>query len=164
MNRRVDLDDHLARILLVLSRAQSDGRRPDVLTILFMDFLVRYPVLLEQVATTAQVASASEVAPNADEISAISASAVRFKLNSDQTRYRVLIGALVGMRLLEVDGQHFLVTAQGAGVVAALSSSETWSTAVRRVQIVVQLLSATDDLPSLVYACLPDRFIQRLEL
>lgn len=102
--RAESYDSHLGRLLVLLRHfAPRRGRPLRSLTKLAkLDFLLRYPDFTDKLVTARNLAWPVEAAPTADERLAVESRMIRHKYGPWDDRYYPLLGALVGMGLVEV--------------------------------------------------------------
>lgn len=159
-----DIDNfHLGR-LLVLLRAfagASGADSVDGLTKLAkLDFLLRYPALLER-ALHARGAKAADVQVLNHERTSVESRMVRFRYGPWDFRYRRFINLLVGMGLVrvELDGRtiRLSLTTKGVDLSGLISKTPSFADVDRRAQLLKRHcdLSATN-LMRFVYETFPE--------
>lgn len=158
--RTADLDYHVARVLLLIA-ALGDGA--DGLTkIAKLDFLLRYPSMLDRVLEDRGVAWSQGTAPTVAERAAVESAMVRYKYGPWDDRYYPILGTLIGTGLVRPrPGRGKVavsVTAQGRAAADALAETTEWSTVAARSALIADTLG--DDtgsrLKDLIYRVLPD--------
>ncbi|MCO5293475.1 MAG: hypothetical protein M9882_01020 [Homoserinimonas sp.] len=164
MSRTTMLDAHLARVLILLAALERSNQSTTVAKVLYLDFLLRYPVLLEKIARAIGLATLEAISISAGETEAISSHTMRYKFNPDQRRYTVLLGALVGMRLVVATDDGFHVTETGDTTLHILTSDASWASVPNRAEVVVELASVVNDIAGTLRQYLPDHFVTNEEL
>ena len=131
------LDYHEARLLLLL-RAFDKGIR-GLTKLAKLDFLLRYPTMLERLMTSDGLTPSPDVAPTTEERRAVESPMIRYKYGPWDDLYYPLIGSLVGKGLAESARKgntlRISLTRDGAEVAERLRSEEAWTRQVARVAI-----------------------------
>jgi hypothetical protein len=162
--RSGDLDYHLARVLLlVTSFTETDSDGVDGLTKLAkLDFLLRYPSMLDRVLQAIGHAWPEGTEPSEDERDAVESSMVRYKYGPWDDRYYPITGALLGLGLAELRPGRGRValraTAVGRAAAAELARSAEWAVTARRTELLARTFAGEtgNALKQLVYRLLPD--------
>lgn len=162
--RAKELDYHLARVLLLIvsfTKPRSGGI--DGLTKLAkLDFLIRYPVMLERLASRVDPAiDIRASSPTHAERLAVESRMVRYKFGPWDDNYYPIVGALIGMGLIQtVPGRgRIAVRATPAGVKLSesLARDKHWRIVAQRCQLTAQHLDMSGNrLKELIYANLPE--------
>lgn len=161
--RSSNLDYHAARVLLLIA-ANNKARRAglDGLTKLAkQDFLVRYPVFLEQLAKIITGQDLPEpLQPTEAERLAVESRMIRYKYGPWDDRYYPILGSLIGLGLVSASpgrGRLALtITSEGKTVADALSSQEAWARLALRCNYIAETFSMTGNrLKELIYQELP---------
>jgi hypothetical protein len=96
---------HQARVLILINEMAGKSGSLDGLTKLAkLDFLLRYPVFLEELARQGVIANLElpeETRPSAEERNAVESRMIRYKYGPWDDRYYGIIGQLVGRGLAE---------------------------------------------------------------
>jgi hypothetical protein len=138
----------------------SGGKVDGLTKIAKLDFLLRYPTFLEQVAATRRLTVPREIAPSQAEQRAVESRMVRYKYGPWDDRYYPVLGRLIGSGLVDVlPGQGRLaVRVTEAGRTAAselrgLGWEQTW----QRARFLKQHFNRSGSvLKSLIYDELPE--------
>lgn len=142
------IESHLARVLLLVDAfsASEDAGIDGLTKLAKLDFLVRYPVFLEQLNLRQGVGDLWPF-PRDIEREAVDSPMIRYKYGPWDDRYYVVVGGLVGRRLLEyVPGRGKVAvrtTAEGRAAARELSAIDEWVEISERVRF----LKAHYDLP-----------------
>lgn len=128
---------HEARVLLLVDAITGAGGKIDGLTkIAKLDFLLRYPAFLEQLASTRGLVVPSDVAATLSEQRAVESRMVRYKYGPWDDRYYPVLGRLIGTGLVDaLPGQGRLairITQTGraaAQELRGLGWEQTWQRA-----------------------------------
>jgi hypothetical protein len=162
--RAIELDYHAARVLLLIASFTADGRTGmDGLTKLAkLDFLVRYPVLMERLAAVTDRPSIVENGkPSTEEKLAVESRMIRYKYGPWDDRYYPIVGILIGLGLVQpMPGRGraaFRATDKGLDTARRLAHVKEWQTAAARCEYVASNFDLTGSrLKDLIYQCLPD--------
>ncbi len=148
------LEVPMGRTLLALShwRTRDVRQRLTIPAAASADFLLRFPVALERVyhvrdrelATLARPGFSERLCPENDHLTA--------QLQSWAPRHRIVVGALVGRRLVRltpaVSASALTLTQTGRHAVARLRASPEWSVVDRRAKALASLGLASRSLES----------------
>jgi hypothetical protein len=163
MTRNTALDGHLGRILvLIQSFAAAKVPAVDTQLVVDGDFLVRYPLQLRRVAAASGVAVELGAWLGHIEHLAIGSQVARFKYSGDLSQHQVLLGALLGMRLLQTTRQGLKPTPAGLSICTALTSLPVWAAIRQRTDLVATIATRPGkSMNEIVRETLPLRFITR---
>lgn len=163
MSRSQDLDYHLSRLLLLLRHAGPHRGRPLVgLTKLAkLDFLLRYPAFLDRILQRRFIAWSEGAAPTPDEQQAVESRMTRYKYGPWDDRYYPLVGALIGLGLVEPPtakgAMRLRLTDRGQELADELAASPDWHVVDSRAALLAKNFDWTGNrLKTLIYAELPD--------
>lgn len=140
------LDYHTARILLLIASYTRIHEKPlDGLTKLAkLDFLVRYPIFLQQL--TEKVADQSlpdSIKPTDAERLGVESRMVRYKYGPWDDRYYPILGTLIGLNLITPTSGRgrvaLSVTGEGAIIAESLAGQESWALIASRCSFVVDV-------------------------
>ena len=128
---------HEARVLLLIDGFTRSGGKVDGLTkVAKLDFLLRYPTFMEQLATSRGVSLPPDIAPGIAEELAVESKMIRYKYGPWDDRYYPVLGRLIGHGLIDaLPGQGRLamrVTDAGraaANELRAIGWEQTWQLA-----------------------------------
>ncbi|GAA3249262.1 hypothetical protein GCM10020216_081250 [Nonomuraea helvata] len=162
--RAKELDYHVARVLLlVVSFTKPRGGGIDGLTKLAkLDFLIRYPVMLERLAfeldPTMDLRGSS---PTDAERLAVESRMVRYKFGPWDDNYYPIVGALIGMGLIQtVPGRGRIAvraTPAGAKLSESLARDKNWRIVALRCRLTARHFDMSgNSLKELIYASLPE--------
>jgi hypothetical protein len=119
---------HEARLLLLIDAMTRSGGKIDGLTkIAKLDFLLRYPSFLEQLASTKGLAVPLDIAPTLSEKRAVESRMVRYKYGPWDDRYYPVLGRLIGVGLIDA------LPGQGRLAVRVTDAGRTASDELRRL-------------------------------
>lgn len=164
LSRDAGLDYHAARILLlILAFSHSKRKGIDGLTKLAkLDFLLRYPVMLEKLSSM----EANEVPPEHlratdDERLAVESRMIRYKYGPWDDRYYPILGILLGMGLVKSTAGkgrlRMTVTKSGKQIASQLAALPTWRLTAERCEFISANFDTTGNrLKDLIYENLPD--------
>lgn len=163
-SRSAELDYHLARVLLLVAACtETDADGVDGLTKLAkLDFLLRYPSMLDRVLHVTGQDWAEGTEPSDDERLAVESSMVRYKYGPWDNRYYPIAGALLGLGLAEPRPGRGRValraTAAGRAAAAELARSSEWAVTASRAELLARAFAGESGnaLKQLVYRLLPD--------
>jgi hypothetical protein len=157
---------HQGRVLLLIDAMAGKSGMLDGLTKLAkLDFLLRYPVFLKQLADSGKVRGLildSNTSPTREEERAVESRMIRYKYGPWDDRYYVIIGALVGRSLVEYVPGHGRValrpTEGGHAIATVLASDPAWSRTAARCAVLHKAFARTSGnaLKDLIYQELPD--------
>ena len=153
------LDYHSARILILIASFNETYHQPlDGLTKLAkLDFLVRYPLFLQQLTeTTSGQGLPDPIKPTDAERLGVESRMIRYKYGPWDDRYYPILGTLIGLGLVTpVSGKGRVtvnVTTQGADIARSLSEDAVWRPIAARCNFVVDLFNMTGNkLRELIY-------------
>ena len=135
-------DYHVARLLLLLDAFGGPRQKYLVgLTKLAkLDFLLRYPMALEDMLEARGIALADDLAPSSLEEQAVESPMIRYRFGPWDHQYYALIGRLVGLRLAEQNrGRRSEVrvrlTPQGRDRAATVALAPEWIRTAGRARI-----------------------------
>src|SRR5215471_10292833 len=130
--RTFGLDYHAARILLLIT-AFSDARQPIIdgpTKLAKLDFLLRYPALMERLADVLGYDVPERIRPSPEERLAVESRMVRYKFGPWDDRYYPIIGLLLGTGLVQsVSGKGkvaLAVTDNGQAIARRVADDEAW--------------------------------------
>lgn len=154
---------HQARLLILLAAvAGPNGRVSGLTKIAKLDFLVRYPVFLQELLTTlGHDVLAARVGTTDDERRAVESRMIRYKYGPWDDRYYGIVGALIGRGLLEYVGApdqlSVRVTPGGQAVAATVRSDPSWSRVAIRSEIIRDVFGklSGNAIKDLIYTHLP---------
>jgi hypothetical protein len=151
---------HIARLLLLVDGFSDQKQGLAGLTKLAkLDFLLRYPAVLQQLLRHEGGEMPEDIEPTAAEQLAVESPMIRYKYGPWDNRYYRLVGQLVGLGLVEVDhgrGLSFRSTASGSGVAASLSETPEWALVWRRINLLRRYFNTTGNkLKQRIYQELP---------
>lgn len=163
-SRSVEMDYHVGRVLLLIAACtDTDADGVDGLTKLAkLDFLLRYPSMLDRVLQAIGQQWPDGTAPSDDETVAVESAMVRYKYGPWDDRYYPIAGTLIGLGLVETRpgrGRVALrVTTSGRVAAADLRGSAEWSITARRTDFLARAFAAFSGnaLKQLVYRLLPE--------
>ena len=157
---------HQGRVLLLIDAMAGKNGMLDGLTKLAkLDFLLRYPVFLKQLAESGRVRGLvldSDTAPTQDEERAVESRMIRYKYGPWDDRYYSIIGALIGRGLVEYvpgRGRVALRPTQGGHAIATvLASDPAWTRTATRCALLRRAFGrmSGNALKDLIYQELPD--------
>lgn len=163
---RLDGEYHQARVLLLINAlAGANGSLAGMTKLAKLDFLLRYPVFLEELAESGieNLALDGNSRPTTTERAAVESRMIRYKYGPWDDRYYAIVGALVGRGLVEyVSGGRSSVslrpTAGGRAIATALASDPVWSSTVARCKVLHRAFARAsgNHLKELIYDRLPD--------
>lgn len=153
------LNYHEARLLLLLSA--FDKGIQGLTKLAKLDFLLRYPTMLERLMTSDGLTPSSDVAPSTEERLAVESPMIRYKYGPWDDLYYPLIGSLVGKGLADSARKgstlRISLTPEGAEVAERLSADETWARPQARVAVLKRNYDRSgNSLKERIYRELPD--------
>lgn len=162
--RTGELDYHLARVLLLVAalRETPDGSADGLTKIAKLDFLLRYPSMLERVLEDRDVDWTPGTAPTTAERTAVESAMVRYKYGPWDDRYYPILGTLIGTGLVHTRPGRgrvtVVVTPRGQAIAEALAAMSEWATVAARSALLADALGAEtgNALKELIYRVLPD--------
>jgi hypothetical protein len=155
-------DYHAARLLILIDAFTDSNERFDGLTKLAkLDFLLRYPVLLERLLEKRKLTWTPLLEPTISERSAVESRMIRHKYGPWDNRYYPLLGSLVSRDLVTVSGDRtglaIRLTATGRRLAGELADTEEWRTVAGRSRFLKRHFNSTGNkLKLMIYAGLPD--------
>lgn len=166
VKERREAEYHQARVLLLINALAGKSGVLDGLTKLAkLDFLLRYPVFLEELAESGvgSLHLDDETRPTPEERSAVESRMMRYKYGPWDDRYYGIIGGLVGRGLVEyVPGKRGNVTLRptdgGRALAGLLATDPAWRRTAARCGILRRAFARTtgNALKDLIYDRLPD--------
>jgi hypothetical protein len=106
-SRDVSVSYHEARVLLLIHAMTTAGGKVDGLTkIAKLDFLLRYPTFMKQLAAARGVMVPIEIAPTLAEQRAVESKMVRYKYGPWDDSYYPVLGRLIGSGLVDALPGH----------------------------------------------------------
>ncbi|WP_237747089.1 hypothetical protein [Micromonospora lupini] len=163
-SRDTGLDYHAARILLLVAAFSYQKRKGiDGLTKLAkLDFLLRYPVMMERLA----LVESNETPPDHlratdEERLAVESRMIRYKFGPWDDRYYPILGMLIGTDLVRSSGGkgrlRMSVTGDGKRAASQLAALPTWRLTAARCEYIATNFNTTGNrLKDLIYENLPD--------
>ena len=162
-SRSLDIDYHAARVLLLVAAFSGEQHSGiDSLTKLAkLDFLLRYPALLEQLAAVLSTWMPDYVRPTPQEKLAVESRMIRYKYGPWDERYYPVIGLLLGTGLVQSapgKGKISLSpTEKGAEVARQISEGPSWEMVVWRCEYLAEFFDISgSQLKELIYEHLPE--------
>ncbi|MFF9360854.1 hypothetical protein [Streptomyces griseoluteus] len=152
---------HEARVLLLIGRFTTARTGLAGLTKLAkLDFLLRYPAMLERLlAENGQIWPVG-AEPTASERRAVESRMTRYKYGPWDQRYYSVLGSLAARGLItygEGDRAEFRITTTGAEAVATLSETPEWALVSQRAALLKRHFDKSGSaLKTLIYERLPD--------
>lgn len=152
---------HEARILLLIARFTTPKNGLAGLTKLAkLDFLLRYPAMLERLLPTGEASWPEGTAPTPPERLAVESRMTRYKYGPWDQRYYSILGSLTARGLITYGDSaraEFRVTAQGAAAAASLAATPEWAVVDNRIRLLKQNFNKSGSaLKNLIYDRLPD--------
>lgn len=154
-------DVHVARILLVVDQISRESGALDGLTKLAkLDFLLRYPVFLEDLNERLGLVDLTWVPPRDVERQAIATPMVRYKYGPWDHKYYAIIGSLVGRGLVEYVGDRSMIrlrpTERGLAVASQLRRLPEWAEIRQRLDFLAHHYNISGTkLKDLIYESFP---------
>lgn len=152
---------HEARILLLIARFTTARSGLSGLTKLAkLDFLLRYPVMLERLLPPGEHDWPTEASPTDAERSAVESRMTRYKYGPWDQRYYGVLASLAARGLITVGSggnTEFRVTDQGAVAAASLARTPQWAVVATRSKLLKKHFNKSGSaLKNLIYDKLPD--------
>ncbi|MEV5255916.1 hypothetical protein AB0K98_29650 [Streptomyces werraensis] len=152
---------HEARVLLLIERFTTAKRSLDGLTKLAkLDFLLRYPTMLERLLIEQGGSWPAGVEPTSSERLAVESRMTRYKYGPWDQRYYSVLGSLAGRGLITYRGSaraEFRVTADGAMAASMLAQTDEWAVVAQRIALLKKHFDKSGSaLKTLIYDRLPD--------
>jgi hypothetical protein len=162
-SRSQDLDYHAGRVLILLSAFTREGKGIDSLTKLAkLDFLLRYPVLLERLSRAVDAQPLDLLTqPTDEERLAVESRMVRYKYGPWDDRYYPILGMLIGTGLIRPEKSQrrtkLRATPLGIETAAGLATTGEWHTTALRCAYLHKNFNKTgNSLKDLIYKNLPE--------
>jgi hypothetical protein len=151
---------HVARLLLLIDAYSVSGAGLAGLTKLAkLDFLLRYPTMLERLLAVRGEQPLGDIGPTAAELTAVETQMIRWKYGPWDDRYYSLIGALISLQLVEVTPGTMLTlrtTILGKEIASELRRHPSWTVTNGRCAILREHFNMSgNSLRNLIYAHLP---------
>ncbi|MFI7049114.1 hypothetical protein ACWDR1_35065 [Streptosporangium sandarakinum] len=152
---------HEARILLLISHFTTDKSSLSGLTKLAkLDFLLRYPAMLERLLPDGEASWPAGTAPTEPERLAVESRMTRYKYGPWDQRYYSILGSLAARGLITYGDSaraEFRVTPQGAAAATALAATPEWAVVADRIRLLKKHFNKSGSaLKNLIYDRLPD--------
>jgi hypothetical protein len=154
---------HEARLLLVIDGFTTRrGGIAGLTKLAKLDFLLRYPVMLERLISEGfpDEGWSAEISPSEAERLAVESRMIRYKYGPWDDRYYGMIASLAARGLVEVsDGRTRVLRATDAGRSAAqqLAQEEPWRLIAQRVRFLRRNFNLSGSrLKNAIYSNLPD--------
>jgi len=152
---------HEARVLLLVSHFTTSTKGLTGLTKLAkLDFLLRYPVMLERLLPAGAPSWPEGTSPTASERLAVESRMTRYKYGPWDQRYYSILGALAARGLITYGTgarAEFMVTPRGAAAAAALAATPEWSVVASRIKLLKKHFNKSGSvLKNLICDGLPD--------
>jgi|SRR5450759_4144802 hypothetical protein len=155
-------DYHAARLLILFDAFTDGNERFDGLTKLAkLDFLLRYPVLLERLLERRKLTWPPMLEPTVSERHSVESRMIRHKYGPWDNRYYPLLGSLVARELVSISGDRtgleIRLTNTGRKLARELAETEEWRTVAGRSRFLKSHFNSTGNrLKEMIYAGLPD--------
>lgn len=158
MTNREGLNYHEARLLILLKA--FEGGIVGLTKLAKLDFLLRYPTMLERVLRSRNQWIDPAIAATSSERHAVESPMIRYKYGPWDDRYYPVLGALIAKGLLETRKStraiNFFLTEQGKSVASELSSTEEWGQVEARASELKRSFNINGtQLKQLIYSELP---------
>ncbi|MFE7705830.1 hypothetical protein ACFU6I_08510 [Streptomyces sp. NPDC057486] len=152
---------HEARILLLISQFTTPKGGLDGLTKLAkLDFLLRYPAMLERLLPAGEASWPAGTAPTPPERLAVESRMTRYKYGPWDQRYYSVLGSLAARGLIVYSNSaraEFRATPQGASAAASLAATPEWAVVASRIKLLKRHFNKSGSaLKNLIYDRLPD--------
>ncbi len=152
---------HEARVLLLIDRFTGPKRGLDGLTKLAkLDFLLRYPAMLERLLVEDGIAWPVGAEPTSSERLSVESRMTRYKYGPWDHRYYTVLGSLAARDLIAYgarDRAEFRITASGAVAAAMLAETDEWAVVAKRIALLKKHFNKSGTtLKTLIYDRLPD--------
>ncbi|GGJ69696.1 hypothetical protein [Streptomyces brasiliensis] len=152
---------HEARILLLISQfTTAKGGLTGLTKLAKLDFLLRYPAMLERLLPAGQASWPAGTAPTPPERLAVESRMTRYKYRPWDQRYYSILGSLAARALITYGDSaraEFRVTEQGAAVAASLAATPEWAVVASRIKLLKRHFNKSGSaLKNLIYDRLPD--------
>lgn len=157
------LDLHIARLLLLIdafSEEEENGSIEGLTKLAKLDFLLRYPVLLER-ALLAKKQSIREVKVEGYERQSVESTMVRYRFGPWDHRYREFLNIMVacGFVSISIEGRKVVITETNDGrkLAQKLSEDKTFESYSRRSKILKRHFDITaTNLMKFIYETFPE--------
>lgn len=152
---------HEARVLLLIAQfTTARGGLAGLTKLAKLDFLLRYPVMLEHLLPAGKASWPTGTAPSAPERLAVESRMIRYKYGPWDQRYYSILGSLAARGLITYhggEGTEFAVTDRGAAAASSLAASPEWAVVVERIRLLKKQFNKSGSaLKNLIYDQLPD--------
>lgn len=150
---------HEARLLVLL--APHDRGVSGLTKLAKLDFLLRYPVMLERLASSEDLSLPGEIGPTPSERTAVESPMIRYKYGPWDNRYYAILGALVSKGLLQTSSSassmRFELTDRGRDLATEIGGFDEWArTAGRAAYLRAHFNRSGNALKTQIYKQLPD--------
>jgi hypothetical protein len=154
---------HAARLLLLLNAfagADGDGAVEGLTKLAKLDFLLRYPVMLDR-ALQAKGRSVREVQLEAHERESVESEMVRYRFGPWDHRYREFLNVLIakGLAIVSVEGRTVVIslTPEGRRLAGKLAENELFEPYARRSALLKRHFDMTaTNLMRFIYETFPE--------
>ncbi|MEV1008361.1 hypothetical protein [Streptomyces sp. NPDC049881] len=152
---------HEARILLLISQFTTPKGGLDGLTKLAkLDFLLRYPAMLERLLPGGEASWPVGAAPTSPERLAVESRMIRYKYGPWDQRYYSVLGSLAARSLIVYSNSaraEFRATPQGASAASSLAATPEWAVVASRIKLLKRHFNKSGSaLKKIIYDRLPD--------
>lgn len=151
---------HLARLVLLIDAYSQAGGLAGLTKLAKLDFVLRYPNVLDRLLAVSNEAMPTNAAPSQDERQAVESQMIRWKYGPWDDRYYPLIGALLGTGLVTVVPGSVLTlrtTKEGSAAASRIREQPSWAVVDARCRLLRQHFNMTGNaLRRLIYANLPE--------
>ncbi len=152
---------HVARLLLLIDAYSGGGAGLAGLTKLAkLDFLLRYPAMLERIAAAAGDTLQPDLAPTDTELTSVESQMIRWKYGPWDEHYYPLIGTMISLELIYVVEGSVLTlrtTDQGQEAAETIRSHPAWALTDRRCRLLRRRFTMSGNaLRKLIYEHLPE--------
>jgi hypothetical protein len=152
---------HEARVLLLIDRFTTPKKGLDGLTKLAkLDFLLRYPAMLERLLAEQGGSWPSGTEPSPPERLAVESRMTRYKYGPWDQRYYSVLGSLAARGLITYSGSgrtEFRVTEDGARAARSLAATPEWSVMHQRTALLKKSFNKSGSaLKNMIYERLPE--------
>jgi hypothetical protein len=160
---RTTIDYHSARLLLLLDKFTNPRKRLVGLTKLAkLDFLLRYPIMFEQLLHRDGLQWPPGSEPTAVELSNVESRMIRYKYGPWDDAYYPVIGSLLSRNLITTrrgsrGAMTFNLTVEGRRLADQLKADPRWRLQAARSSLLSEYYDLTgNQLKDRIYAELPD--------
>ncbi|MCG7203669.1 hypothetical protein [Streptomyces arenae] len=152
---------HEARVLLLIDRFTGTRKGLEGLTKLAkLDFLLRYPAMLERLLVEDSIAWPAGAQPTSAERLSVESRMTRYKYGPWDHRYYSILGSLAARDLITYGGMdraEFRITASGAVAAAMLAETDEWVVVAQRITLLKKHFNKSGTaLKTIIYDRLPD--------